>query len=171
MHQVFLGLGANLGEPRQQMRTAIQELQQQSGIVLKTISSLYQTTPWGGNPQPDYLNAVVGLQTLRSAREILDLGMYLEKQAGRVRTKKNAPRVLDIDLLLYNEESISEPDLQVPHPGLAYRAFMLVPLAEIAPKVQHPLLGKTIAELAARISREGVQCIFCGPTWANQSEE
>jgi 2-amino-4-hydroxy-6-hydroxymethyldihydropteridine diphosphokinase len=171
MHQVFLGLGANIGRPEQQLRWAVRQLCLQKGIECVRVSSLYSTKPVGGDPQPDYLNAAVSFKTHKTAREVLELGLFLEEKIGRKRTKKNAPRLLDIDLLLYNGAVISEPGLQVPHEDLAQRAFVLVPLKEIAPEVRHPLLGQTMAELLASISPEGTRCSVAGSAWAGINEE
>ncbi len=98
-----------------------------------TVSAVYETTPVGGPPQPDYLNAVVGLDTDRSARQLLDLAQQLEAAAGRVRAERWGPRTLDVDVLLVGDETVHDPDLEVPHPRLAERGFVLAPLADLDP--------------------------------------
>ena len=156
--QAYLGLGANLGHPPTQLARAVAALRETPGVRVTGVSSLYRAAPVGGSPQPDYWNAVVVVETELSPRALLSLGLELERRAGRVRTAaRNEPRVLDIDVLLYGDAVIDEPDLQVPHPRLAERAFALLPLAEVAPQVQHPLTGRTAAELAAAVSSEGVR--------------
>jgi 2-amino-4-hydroxy-6-hydroxymethyldihydropteridine diphosphokinase len=167
----YLGLGANLGNPRQQLRQAVEELRSQAGGGIKAVSSLYKTVPLGGEPQPDFLNAVVIMATVLSAREVYQRGQELERRAGRIRRTKHAPRELDIDLLLYNENIIQEPDLQVPHPRLAERAFVLLPLAEVAPEARHPILGESIVRLAARISSQGVDRLPGRAAWLDADKE
>ncbi|MBN1594999.1 2-amino-4-hydroxy-6-hydroxymethyldihydropteridine diphosphokinase [candidate division FCPU426 bacterium] len=171
MHRVYLGLGANLGNPREQLRWAVGQLNRAQGMKVVQVSSLYQTIPVGGGPQPDYLNAAVAAQTSKAPREVLKQVLALEEKIGRVRITKNAPRLLDIDVLLYNNAIIAEPDLQVPHYDLARRAFVLVPLAEIAPRLQHPVCKQTMGELLGKISRAGTRCIAAGSGWAGLDKE
>ncbi|MCK5218787.1 2-amino-4-hydroxy-6-hydroxymethyldihydropteridine diphosphokinase [bacterium] len=167
----YLGLGANLGNPRQQLRQAVEGLRSQAGVEIIAISSLYKTVPIGGEPQSDFLNAVVAIATVLSAHEVYQLGQELERRAGRVHRTKNAPRELDIDILLYDEDIIQEPDLQVPHPRLAERAFVLWPMAEVAPEARHPVLGENIAQLTARISSRGVDRLPGRTAWLDADKE
>jgi 2-amino-4-hydroxy-6-hydroxymethyldihydropteridine diphosphokinase len=172
MAEVFLGLGANLGDPREQLRWCVFSLEKQAGITIQQISSLYRTKPVGcDEPQPDYYNAVIGLLTEKSPRELMELGLGLEAEIGRKRSTKNAPRLLDVDLLLYGDEVVSESDLHIPHRDMHKRAFVLVPMAEIAPTVLHPEKGKSMTELLAQISMAGTECIAVGPNWAKPNEE
>jgi 2-amino-4-hydroxy-6-hydroxymethyldihydropteridine diphosphokinase len=129
MHRVFLGLGSNMDDRLSLLRTAVKKL---PGVI--AVSPLYETDPVGGpSGQPDYLNCVVELQTDLDARQILNLANALESEANRVRTVANGPRTLDIDILLFDDETIDEPDLVVPHPRMWERRFVVQPLTDLAP--------------------------------------
>jgi 2-amino-4-hydroxy-6-hydroxymethyldihydropteridine diphosphokinase len=131
MHRVFLGLGSNLGDRLLHLRTAVSLLPD-----VAFISPLYRTEPMGGpQDQPEYFNAVVELQTELSPYEVLNVAQKLEANANRVRTVVNGPRTLDIDILLYDDERIDEPDLVVPHPRMWQRRFVIQPLLDIAPEL------------------------------------
>lgn len=127
-----IALGANLGDPQAALRQAMDDLSQLDGVTLVNRSSLYQTAPVD-SPGPDYVNAVVEISTLLTAPALMDQLQKIEQSAGRERLFFNAPRTLDLDLLLYGASSIHSPKLVVPHPRMFERAFVLVPLAEIAP--------------------------------------
>ncbi len=166
VRRAYLGLGANLGDPRAQLAAAVRALAGHARVRVTAVSSLYRSAPEGGGPQPDYLNAVVAVETGLDARALAALGHELERRAGRVRTReRDAPRPLDVDLLLFGEERIMEPDLTVPHPRLAGRAFALLPLAEVAPEARHPGLDRTAAELAAGVPAVGVERLPGGTRW------
>ena len=126
--RAFLGVGSNLGDRERHLRDAIAAM---PDVV--AVSPLYETDPVGGPEQGPYLNAVVELDTERSPRELLDLCRILEEAAGRVRIERWGPRTLDVDVLLVGDLVVDEPDLRVPHPRLRERAFVLVPLADLAP--------------------------------------
>ena len=148
MTVAYLGLGANLGDARQTLKDAVVCLAQQHTIAVLAKSSLYRTAPIdaGGD---DYLNCVVKLDTTLPVRHLLALCHKIEHHFGRERPFRNAPRTLDLDILLYGEQCIEEPDLIVPHPRLVERAFALVPLIEIAPQLIIPQHGRADAFLAA----------------------
>ena len=126
----FVGLGSNLGDRLENLRTAVQLLGAQPGVRVVRSSRVYETAPVGP-PQPDYLNAVVEVRTARSVRGMLDACQAVERRMGRVRAERWGPRVIDLDLLTYGSEDIAEPDLQVPHPRMHERGFVLVPLLEL----------------------------------------
>jgi 2-amino-4-hydroxy-6-hydroxymethyldihydropteridine diphosphokinase len=148
MTVAYLGLGANLGDARQTLKDAVVCLAQQHTITVLAKSSLYRTAPIdaGGD---DYLNLVVMLDTTMPVRHLLALCHTIEHHFGRERPFRNAPRTLDLDILLYGEHAIDEPDLIVPHPRMTERAFVLVPLLEIEPALIIPQRGRADAFLAA----------------------
>ncbi|HLX60572.1 MAG TPA: 2-amino-4-hydroxy-6-hydroxymethyldihydropteridine diphosphokinase [Planctomycetota bacterium] len=154
-HTAFIGLGANLGERGTTLRRALEMLNARDGIRVQKVSAFIETKAVGGPPgQPDYLNGAAQLSTNLSPRELLAALLDVERALGRDRSsqERNLPRTIDLDLLLYDDLVIDEPDLRVPHPRLHERAFVLIPLAEIAPEARHPVLGKSIGELACSAS-------------------
>ncbi len=149
--EVLLGLGANVGDPLQQLGVAVDALR---GFIHDlAISSVFRTEPVGYVEQPDFLNLVVRGRTELDPHELLDRVQGVEREMGRERTFRNAPRVIDIDLLAYGEAVLDTPRLTLPHPGIPTRGFVLHPLAEIAPAWRHPVLGKTARELLDTASR------------------
>lgn len=159
--RAFIGLGANLGDPESQVRRAIRALGDLPRTRLLAASSLYRTAPVGVGEQPDFINAVAEIETALGARELLDELITAEARFGRERPFPGAPRTLDLDLLLYGEQVIAEPGLIVPHPRMHERAFVLLPLAEIAPDISIPNQGALRTLLAAcrgqRIDKMGAQ--------------
>ena len=142
---VLLALGANLGDPRRQLARAVAALR---GFVTDLReSSVYRTEPVGYADQPDFYNQVVGGTTALTAEEVLDRILAVEREMGRERTFRNAPRVIDIDLLACGDAVIETPRLVLPHPGIPTRGFVLHPLAEVAPDWVHPVLRRTAREL------------------------
>ena len=141
MARAYIGIGANLGDAPAQVRQAIEALGQIEQTSLIRASSLYRTAPVGFLDQPDFINAVVAVDTELDAHRLLAGLRQIEIQYGRVRTFKDAPRTLDLDLLLYEDAQFADDVLAVPHPRMHERAFVLVPLAEIAPDVIIPAKG------------------------------
>lgn len=137
----YIGLGSNLQQPMAQLQQALSELDQVPGSRLQASSSFYLSSPMGPVEQPDYINSVAALQTELSALALLDELQQIEQLHGRVRRQHWGPRTLDLDLLLYADQIIRSDRLSVPHPGIGGRAFVLLPLAELAPGLQIPGLG------------------------------
>jgi 2-amino-4-hydroxy-6-hydroxymethyldihydropteridine diphosphokinase len=148
---VYLCLGSNLGEREKNLAQALTLLSQK--VNLEKVSSIYETEPVGYKEQPFFLNLVCRITTNMNAEGILHLAKDIENKLGRVPDFPNSPRPIDIDILFYGDRIIKTRNLTIPHPRLTERAFVLIPLAEIAPELVHPELGKSIAELAS--SAEG----------------
>jgi len=151
--KAYVGLGSNLGERESLLKAAIEQLAQLPETRLGRVSSLYDTAPVGELDQPNFLNAVVQLETALTARQLLWNLLLIERRLGRVRhaAQRYGPRTIDLDLVLFGDQVIDTPDLKVPHPEYHRRAFVLVPLAEIEPKLVHPVLGLTATELLERV--------------------
>jgi 2-amino-4-hydroxy-6-hydroxymethyldihydropteridine diphosphokinase len=145
----YVGLGSNLGEPVAHVQQALAQLDAIHQTRLIVASRLYRTAPLGPQDQPDFINAVAGLQTRLAPRNLLDELQRLEAAHGRVREGLRwGPRTLDLDILLYDDLQMDEPDLRIPHPGMAMRAFVLKPLQELAADLIIPGLGSLEALLA-----------------------
>lgn len=148
----YLLLGGNLGDREGNLKRAIELLNEKIGKVI-AVSSLYETAAWGKTDQAAFLNQAVGLHTSLSAVEVLDLALSIEQELGRVRKDKWGERLIDIDLILFGDQIINIPDkLQVPHPHMQNRKFVMEPLAEIAPEVIHPVLGDTVLAICRNIA-------------------
>ncbi|KAA0010903.1 2-amino-4-hydroxy-6-hydroxymethyldihydropteridine diphosphokinase [Billgrantia pellis] len=151
----FIGLGSNLDDPLDQVRRALEAL---AGLPLTTrigTSRLYISRPVGPQDQPDFINAVAHLRTWLSPLALLDQLQALEQRHRRIRQRHWGPRTLDLDLLLYGDETVERPRLRVPHPEMAKRAFVLLPLAELAPRWRLPD-GRSVADLAAGMAATGM---------------
>lgn len=154
----FIGVGSNLADPLTQVRQALIELESIPGTRVTARSSLYRTSPVGYLEQPDFINAAASVQTTLSPQALLAALLAIENRHGRRRTMRNAPRTLDLDLLLYGEEVLDQDGLTLPHPRLHERAFVLAPLAEIAPEAVVPGRGRA-RDLLARVDCGGVNRI------------
>ena len=154
MGRAYVGLGANLGAREASLRRAVALLDAREDVAVVAMSTLRETEPVGYLDQPRCLNGVVALDTELGPRELLDVLLEVERELGRVRDGvRDGPRAIDLDLLLYDQETIEAPDLTVPHPRLHERRFVLEPLADIDPGLRIPGRG-TVAELLAALDRE-----------------
>jgi 2-amino-4-hydroxy-6-hydroxymethyldihydropteridine diphosphokinase len=159
MTTVYLALGSNIGDRQKNLRQAVRLLSE-SGIAIAKISSIYETEPVDFLDQAWFLNAVLVAQTNLSASELLSTLRRIESQMGSKKAFAKGPRLIDLDILLYGNDTIATADLQVPHPRMLLRNFVLIPLAEIAPALRHPAWPATAAELLSRSSDPSVVRIF-----------
>jgi 2-amino-4-hydroxy-6-hydroxymethyldihydropteridine diphosphokinase len=150
-----IALGSNLGDSQRILGAALDRLNQTAGITVTDRSSWYQTAPIGP-PQPDYLNGCALLRVTLTPLALMRTLLEIETQFGRVRRERWGPRVLDLDLLLFDDRILHSPELELPHPRMRDRAFVLVPLAEIAPDWRDPVSGKTIVQLRQAVDCSGV---------------
>ena len=148
---VFIALGSNLNSPQNQLLIAIEELKKLPETAVIKVSSFYQSAPMGPQNQPDFINCVVSLTTELNPWQLLEALQKLEQKQGRIRKERWGARIIDLDILLYGNETIQTPTLTIPHVGIKERAFVLYPLAEIAPNLLFPT-GEDIATLLSRCS-------------------
>lgn len=161
--RAYLGLGGNVGDPAAAMASALRVLDANAAVSVVAVSSLYRTPPWGKTDQPDFMNAVAAVDTTLSPRALLDLCLETERALKRVRVERWGPRVIDMDILLFGSERINEEGLQVPHPRMGERAFVLAPLAEIAPDVI--VDGEPAAGRLAGVDTAGIDRLPGGSDW------
>ncbi len=153
--EATLGFGGNLGDPVLAFAGVLARLRAHAAIEVKAVSSVWRTAPWGKLDQPEFRNMAVLLESTLSADELLDLCLAIERESGRERLERWGPRTLDIDILTYGGQTIDRPGLQIPHPRITERAFVLAPLAEIAPTKL--VAGRSVVELLAAIASEDVR--------------
>jgi 2-amino-4-hydroxy-6-hydroxymethyldihydropteridine diphosphokinase len=153
MNKIFLITGGNIGNRKKNLETAATLIQDQIGTIVKS-SKIYETDAWGITDQPAFYNQVHIVESNFSAKEILNKILNIEEKMGRVRTVKNAARIIDIDILFFNNEIINKPNLNVPHPQIINRRFVLMPLYELAPEMIHPVFKKSIHQLLVNCKDE-----------------
>jgi 2-amino-4-hydroxy-6-hydroxymethyldihydropteridine diphosphokinase len=154
-HTVYLALGSNLGDRAENLKEAVASLSPQ--MVVKAKSHVYETPPWGYEDQPKFLNQVVKVQTYLEPEPLLKHIKRLEIALGRKASFRNGPRLIDIDILFYDDRVVNTPILTIPHPRLHERGFVLLPLLDIAPDLVHPLTRKSVREMVAVCNLGGIQ--------------
>jgi 2-amino-4-hydroxy-6-hydroxymethyldihydropteridine diphosphokinase len=158
MKTAYIGIGSNIGDPQRNCHEAIGRIGAVDGCRVISVSSFYLTEPVGDRAQEWYVNGVVSISTAMSVRDLLNSLLKIEANMGRVRTVKWGPRIIDLDILLYGQDIIDETALKIPHPMMHLRKFVMAPMADLAPEVVHPVLGKTMTELLMGIT-ESIQVI------------
>jgi 2-amino-4-hydroxy-6-hydroxymethyldihydropteridine diphosphokinase len=160
---VYLSLGGNLGDPARSMAAALRLLDGDDKTSVVAVSSLYRTPPWGKLDQPDFLNAAATIATGLTPRQLLDLCLDAERRLKRVREERWGPRLIDIDILVFGDRIIHETGLEVPHPRMLERAFVLAPLAEIAPELA--IGGKSVSVRLGAVDTSGIERLPSGRDW------
>jgi 2-amino-4-hydroxy-6-hydroxymethyldihydropteridine diphosphokinase len=168
--QVWLGMGSNLGDRAGHLDRGLERLSER--IQIAAVSPCYETEPWGVTDQPRFLNLACTGHTKLGPRELLTFVKEIERDMGRVERVRYGPRIIDIDILFYDALVLTDEDLIIPHPRLPERAFVLAPLADIAPEFVHPQSGMTIAELLSAVETDGVRRLeeTEGCTWLTKKK-
>ncbi|UCG34673.1 MAG: 2-amino-4-hydroxy-6-hydroxymethyldihydropteridine diphosphokinase [Candidatus Omnitrophota bacterium] len=143
MVEAFIAIGANLGDRGENIKKAIELLGQNTEITIEKVSSIKETEPAGGPPQPRYLNGVIKVKTVLGPQQLFRVLQDIENRLGREKTVRFGPRIIDLDILLYGDKIISQPDLEIPHPRMGKREFVMEPLREIEPDIETILKGLT----------------------------
>ena len=171
MPRALIAFGGNVGDVEANLRRALKALAALPGTRVVRVSGLYRTEPVGVVDQPAFLNGAVEVETALGPAELLRHLLEIEAGLGRVRDVRWGPRTVDLDLILYGERVVGTPDLEVPHPRMHERGFVLVPLAEIAPQARHPVLGRTVRELLADLGPTPDVIPLGRPAWAEALEK
>ena len=166
---VYIGLGGNLEDPVSRFCHCINEMKTSGGMTVLSCSSLYRSAPVGYSEQPEFLNAVISVDTSFSPTQLLEFLQCLENRHGRVRSFQNAPRTLDLDILLYNDQQIVLPGVVSPHPRLLERAFVIMPLLEIMPNLLLPD-GRRIADSLKKVEDQAI-CAYFDSRWTGIKKE
>ncbi|HEY5463692.1 MAG TPA: 2-amino-4-hydroxy-6-hydroxymethyldihydropteridine diphosphokinase [Hanamia sp.] len=153
MNTIFLITGGNIGNRNKNLQTAAALIEKRIGRIIKS-SKIYETDAWGITNQPSFYNQVHIIKSTFSAKEIIKRILKIEEKMGRIRTIKNAARIIDIDILFFNDEIINEPNLNIPHAEISNRRFVLTPLNELVPEMIHPVFNKSIHELLSACKDE-----------------
>ncbi len=154
MSQIYLSLGTNLGDRHYNLQEAVRRLGE--GMTVTAVSSVYETEPWGETNQPQFLNICLSAITPYSLRETFAFTQQIEKELGREKTYRWGPRLIDIDILFYSDQIVEDDDLIIPHKSLTERAFVLAPLADIAPDWEHPVTGQSVVEMLTAVHTSDV---------------
>ena len=157
-HRVFIALGSNLGDRMGNLCNAVASFPPKVHCLME--SPIYQTPPWGVTDQPEFLNQVIEAETDLLPAELMIHLKEIESKLGRKPSVRYGPRLIDLDILFFDDRIINQPDLTIPHPRLQERAFVLVPMAELAPQLRHPVSGLKISELLTNVDTEGVEKYF-----------
>lgn len=158
-----LGIGGNLGDTQQNLINVICNLAHQLDVEVLSVSKLYKTPPWGKTDQPAFLNACILVETSLTARQLLDKCLDIEQKLGRVRAERWGPRQVDIDILYFGDEVITEEGLEVPHPRMTDRAFVMQPLSDISP--DKLISGKFVSQWAQELHDEAIEVVLESDDW------
>ena len=162
-HRATLGLGGNIGDPVDAMAKALRELDSRTDCRVTAVSAVYRTPPWGMTDQADFFNCCALVETSLEPQPLLELCLDIERTMKRVRKQRWGPRTIDIDILTYDEQDVSTETLAIPHPRITERAFVLVPLADIAPDLA--IAGRSVSSWLADIDTDGIETADASRDW------